>query len=120
MTSGWLFDAYPLDNKMIFWIKQEDGNVIRLEDNNWSHSIYVAADNNDYTDLLKSIQEEKLIKEHDFTLHYERINDTKKSKILKLTLLDSTKASTLARKIETLDVKCRVYNVDIPTAQSYF
>jgi hypothetical protein len=80
MTSGWLFDAYPLDNKMIFWIKQEDGNVIRLEDNNWSHSIYVAADNNDYTDLLKSIQEEKLIKEHDFTLHYERINDTKKSK----------------------------------------
>ncbi|MFL6326648.1 MAG: hypothetical protein ACJ71P_02610 [Nitrososphaeraceae archaeon] len=30
MTSGWLFDAYPLDNKMIFWIKQENGNTIRI------------------------------------------------------------------------------------------
>jgi hypothetical protein len=32
MTSGWLFDAYPLDNKMVFCIKQENGNTIRLED----------------------------------------------------------------------------------------
>ena len=93
MTSGWLFDAYPLDNKMIFWIKQEDGNIIRLEDNNWNYSVYVASDNNDYTYLLKSIQDdEKLIKEYDFALRYERINDTKQSKILKLTLLDFTRA----------------------------
>jgi len=41
MISGWLFDAYPLDNKMIFWAKQENGNTVRLEDNTWSHSIYV-------------------------------------------------------------------------------
>ena len=69
MASGWLFDAYPLDNKMIFWIKQEDGNIIRLEDNNWSYAVYVASDNNDYTYLLKSIQDdEKLIKEYDFAL----------------------------------------------------
>ena len=121
MTSGWLFDAYPLDNKMIFWIKQEDGNIIRLEDNNWNYSVYVASDNNDYAYILKSIQDdEKLIKEYDFALRYEGINDTKQSKILKLTLLDFTRASTLARKIETLDVKCRVYNVGIPPAQSYF
>jgi hypothetical protein len=54
MISGWLFDVYPLDNKMIFWIKQENGsnNIIRLQDNSWSHSIYVASDDNLY---LKSI-----------------------------------------------------------------
>jgi hypothetical protein len=52
MISGWLFDAYPLDNKMIFWIKQENGSTIRLEDNSWSQSIYVASDDNSY---LKSI-----------------------------------------------------------------
>lgn len=54
MTTGWLFDTHPLDNKMICWIKQENGNTIRLEDKRWSHSIYVASDN--YTDLLKLIQ----------------------------------------------------------------
>jgi DNA polymerase, archaea type len=52
MTSGWLFDLYPIDNKMVFWIKQENGKTIRLEDNSWSHSIYVASDCNSY---LKSI-----------------------------------------------------------------
>ena len=43
VIKGWLFDAYPLDNRMVFWIKQENGNTIRLEDNCWSHSIYVAS-----------------------------------------------------------------------------
>ena len=43
--SGWLFDAYPQGDKMVFWIKQEkDGRTVRLEDN-WSHSIYIASDN---------------------------------------------------------------------------
>ena len=49
MTSGWLFDLYPLNNKMVFWIKQEgNGKTIRLEDNSWSHSIYIASDCNSY------------------------------------------------------------------------
>jgi hypothetical protein len=40
MISGWLFDLYPLDNKIVFWIKQEEnGKIIRLEDNSWSHLI---------------------------------------------------------------------------------
>ena len=52
MISGWLFDIYPLDKKMVFWIKREDGSNIRLEDNSWSHSIYVASDYNSY---LKSV-----------------------------------------------------------------
>jgi len=33
MTDGWLFDSYPLKDKMILWIKQESANdTIRLED----------------------------------------------------------------------------------------
>ena len=40
VTFGWFFDVYLLDNKMIFWIKQENGNTVRLEDNGWGHSIY--------------------------------------------------------------------------------
>ncbi|MDQ3853215.1 MAG: hypothetical protein M3299_10320, partial [Thermoproteota archaeon] len=45
-TTGWLFDTYPQGDRMIFWIKQEkDGKIVRLEDNSWSHSIYVTSDN---------------------------------------------------------------------------
>jgi hypothetical protein len=60
-VSGWLFDIYPLEDKMIFWIKQKNGSVIRLEDN-WTHSIYVAAD--DKTDLKSILVENK---ENDIT-----------------------------------------------------
>ena len=45
-VSGWLFDAYPLNDKMVFWIKQEKESAatIRLEDDVWTHSIYAASD----------------------------------------------------------------------------
>ena len=43
MFSGWLFDAYAKNDKMVFWIRQTNGDTIRLEDD-WSHPIYVAAD----------------------------------------------------------------------------
>jgi DNA polymerase, archaea type len=127
MTSGWLFDLYPLDNKMVFWIKQENGKTIRLEDNSWSHSIYVASDCNSYLkSIIDSIERNdgndsiaSLVKDYEFVSRYEKITDETKSNILKL-----TKALTLARKIETLGSgkfgKYRLYNVDLLPAQSYF
>ena len=81
MISGWLFDAYPLDNKMIFWIKQENGNTVRLEDNIWSHSIYVVLSdhNNDKPDLPKLLKQKyiiSLLKDYEFVTRYEKITDT--------------------------------------------
>ena len=32
MVEGWLFDVYPLGDKIVFWIKQENGGKIRLEE----------------------------------------------------------------------------------------
>ena len=141
MISGWLFDVYPHDSKIVFWIKQENGNTIRLEDRSWSHSIYVASDDNLY---LKSVIDcivdgsnvEKnnitsLVKDYEFISKYEKITDVTKSKVLKLMLADSRKALTLARRIEMLGNdsdngsnskfgKYRIYNVDLLPAQSYF
>jgi len=90
MTSGWLFDAYPLEDKMVFWIKQRNGNTIRLEDSSWSHSIYIASDNK--SDLKKYISEitnadnnniSSLIKDYDFIPKYERITDNISQKFLR-------------------------------------
>src|SRR5919202_1272975 len=135
MTSGLLFDLYPIDNKMVFWIKQEEnGKTIRLEDNSWSHSIYVASDRNSYLKSIVDIMERNdgndsiasLIKDYEFVFRYEKITDGTKSNVLKLKLTDSTNALTLARKIEAMDDvnhgfgKYRLYNVDLLPAQSYF
>jgi hypothetical protein len=43
VIKGWLFNAYPLGNRMVFWMKQEREYPVRPEDNWWSHSIYVAS-----------------------------------------------------------------------------
>ena len=54
MFSGWLFDVYAKNDKMVFWIRQANGKTIRLEDE-WSHPIYVAADDKSlFDDILDS------------------------------------------------------------------
>jgi len=58
-----------------------------------------------------------LIRDFRFIYRNERIIDTKESEVLKLTLSDSTKALTLAKRIEKPGnnrlVKVRLYNVDL-------
>jgi DNA polymerase elongation subunit (family B) len=138
VAEGWLFDAYPLKDKMIIWMKlgNENNNnnaAIRLEDN-WSHSIYVASDNkSDLKSLIDKIHRDEsniasLVKDYELTSRYERITDSAITEVLKLTLSDSTKALALVRKIETLADGCnnnkfgglRFYNADLLPAQSYF
>jgi len=136
MISGWLFDAYSSEDKMVFWIKQQNGNTIRLEDNGWSHSIYVASD--DKSDLKSIVNEAQhddnddndndnvsissLVKDYEFISRYEKITDNNKTDVLKLMLYDSTKALTLAKRINDNSKfgKFRLYNVDLLPEQSYF
>jgi DNA polymerase I len=127
MISGFLFDAYPLRDKMVLWIKQ-DNKTIRICDN-WTHSIFVASDD---VLLLKSIINGEisdgnnniisLIKNSELTPRYEKITSTERSKVLRLTLTDSTKAAQLASRIERMFSfgQVRFYNVDVLPAQSYF
>jgi DNA polymerase-2 len=138
VVEGWIFDAYPLKDKMIIWMKlgnenNNDNTSVRLDDN-WSHSIYVASDNkSDLKSLMDKIKRDEsdiasLVKDYELTPRYERITDSTITEVLKLTLSDSTKALALARKIETLTDDCnnnkfgrlRFYNVDLLPAQSYF
>lgn len=121
-VSGWLFDAYPLKDRMILWIKDEDGHAVRLEDQ-WMPSIYVGSDNKaDLVQLLNNPAVQHYIKSHDFVSRYERIRDYEPSTVLQLTLADSSKLVALANTIEDIDAhdKFRLYNVDILPPQSYF
>jgi DNA polymerase, archaea type len=127
-TAGNILDLYPLNGTMIIWIKEKHNNkVIRIKDEEWNHSIYVASDNKaDLTFLLCHIYNNdktmKLVSCYEFTNKYERITDSQKSEVLRLKLSDSTKATTLARSIERFGNvfgKYRLYNVDLPPAQAY-
>ncbi|TLY05036.1 MAG: hypothetical protein E6K92_02190 [Thaumarchaeota archaeon] len=120
--SGWLFDAYPLNGKMVFWIKDEGGRSFRLEDN-WTPSIYVGSESKvDLNILATNLAVQHLIKGYDFVSRYERIGDREQTRVLELGLADSSKRLPLANTIEDIDVhdKFRLYNVDILPQQNYF
>jgi hypothetical protein len=115
LISGWLFDAYALNGNMIFWIKEDNSTMIRVEDKSWNHKIYVASDKS----LLKSVIETdeilSMVKEYHFLSKYELITDMKRSQVLELELKDSSYSLKIAEKIEKMGRfgQFRLYNVDI-------
>src|SRR5918994_361963 len=125
VAEGWIFDAYPLADKMVIWIKEKNQNkIVRLQDSNWKYSVYVAAD---CRDELISISEQPTIREgikdYEFVSKYEKITDSNKSTVLKLSLNYPAKALTLAKQIQAFGGRFdrfRIYNADLLPAQYYF
>lgn len=121
-VNGWLFDAYPLRDKMVFWIKDANDHIVRLEEY-WTPSIYVGSDNKSNLETLRNNQAVKhYIKSSNYVSRRERIRDHDESMVLEVTLADSSKVMSLANAIEDIDVhdKFRLYNVDILPPQAYF
>jgi DNA polymerase I len=126
LTKGWIFDAYPLEGKMIVWIKEQQNNrVVRFEDTNWNYSLYVAGNNKpDLLSIIKRTEVMEQVEDYEIVSRYERITDSQKSNVLRLSLKDSARALSLAKQIEALGNnrfgRFRLYNVDLLPAQSYF
>lgn len=122
MFSGWLFDAYAKNDKMVFWIRQTNGDTIRLEDD-WSHPIYVAADDELlFEEILASEDIAKHILGSEIVQKYENLTDSVESFVLQLRLKNSNSAARVASKIEKKFRfgEIRLYNVDVLPAQTYF
>ncbi|HUT05443.1 MAG TPA: DNA polymerase domain-containing protein [Nitrosopumilaceae archaeon] len=119
MICGWLFDVYPLDDKIILWIKNK--NIHRLEVK-WGPSLYVTSDAKYKLDKLQKNQQVlSLIKEYKWVNKTEKVSDLKESTVLKFTLKNSSDLLRLGKTIEDLDRfgVYRLYNVDIQPAQSF-
>jgi DNA polymerase, archaea type len=122
VTTGWLFDAYPVGPRMVFWIKARDGSAVRATDD-WAHSIYVGCDNTqELVALAKTEDVADLVSSWRLVNKRERITEFQERQVLQLTLKDSAKALTLGRMIESQSKfsQFRLYNVDVLPAQSYF
>ncbi|NIM26096.1 MAG: hypothetical protein GTN35_03730 [Nitrososphaeria archaeon] len=119
MISGWLFDVYPLNDKIILWIKNKKTHRIEKQ---WSASLYVASDSKYKLEKLqKNSKIISLIKKYTWESKFEKVFDTKKSLVLKLVLKNSSHLLQLGKTIEELDAfgAYKLYNVDIPPAQSF-
>ena len=119
MITGYLFDVYTLENKIILWIKNKKTHRIEID---WTPSLYVASQNKlKLKRLIDSPQIKILLKESSWTECFEKISDLKRSKVLKLNVKNSSDILSLARRIEYLDEygTYLLYNVDVPPEQIY-
>jgi DNA polymerase I len=122
-VSGWLFDAYHIKDRMVFWIKDENGRSINRVEDSWTPSIYVGSNSKTELEILSENRAvQHYIKSYDFVSRHERIRDHKQSIVLQLTLANASKATSLANAIEDINAhdRLRLYNVDILPAQAYF
>ena len=105
---------------MVVWLKLENGEATRLVDR-WSPSIFVGTDNKaDFAIPLHTVHQD--YEWAQTVQRRERVTDPGASEVLEIKLKDATKAQQVAGRIERLGPfgTFRLYNADIPPAQSYF
>ena len=106
---------------MAVWLKRLDGSTVCIEDD-WRHAIYVGCND---TARLREITANKdlmaIVSKHSLEKRRERITDLENSVVLRLELVQSTKALALAQAIERMGgEEFRLYNVDLLPTQAYF
>jgi len=120
MITGWLFDIYCLEDRIVLLVKTEN-KTYRIE-KFWTPSFYVSCDNEG---KLKKLEDNSKIIPHVKEIKHEqkieKVSDKKLSNVLKITVKNSKKNIQLARRIQELEEYgvYRLYNVDIPPEQSY-
>src|SRR5438874_255395 len=118
MITGWLFDVYPLHDRIVLWIKNK--KMFRIE-KEWTPSLYVSAGKLKLDNLLKNSKVLSLVKYVEWVDRTEKVSDLTATKVLKLTVKNSFDIIRLARAIEETDSFgiYRLYNVDVPPEQTY-
>jgi len=118
MITGWLFDVYPLRDRIILWIKNK--KMFRIE-KNWTPSLYVSSDKTKLERLIQNSTILSFVKYIEWVERIEKVSDLTASKVLKLTVKNSFQLLRLAKTIEETDSfgVYRLYNVDIPPEQTY-
>ena len=120
MITGWLFDIYSLDDKIILWVKN-NRKLHRIE-KQWTPSLYVVSDSKSKLDRLQTNPVIKpFVKQFRTVSRIEKVSDLKESKVLQVTVKKPSELVMLARNIERLDKfgVYRLYNVDVPSEQLY-
>lgn len=119
MITGWLFDVYPLQDKIVLWIKNR--KMFRIE-REWTPALFVSSSiENKLDDLLKNPKILSLTKYIEWVERIEKVSGLASSKVLKLTVKNSSELVRLAKAIEDSGSfgVYRLYNIDVPPEQTY-
>ena len=121
-VKGWILDVYPEKaGKMAVWIKTEKGRCLKVIDN-WSPSFYISAQSDeDLTKLTWYMPTNEVAVKYEFAEKFVGLQDSERSKVLKVTVPGSAELRFMAKAIWQLGDygKYRLWNVDTPVSQMY-
>lgn len=118
---GWILDIHPNRNGgMTLWVKQKDGGCKRFIDP-WRQTFYVGGEENALLELSRSLLTVNPDVECQLTLRYERMQDQKKSEVLKVTVPTARVFRKIVQSLPRLGnySKYRIYNADLPLSQLF-
>ncbi|MBS7650845.1 MAG: DNA polymerase domain-containing protein [Candidatus Bathyarchaeia archaeon] len=115
-VDGWIIDLYRKGNFMVVWLKEPDGNAVRIIDT-WRQHIFVAGERRD----LLNLAEELHVEDIGFDEKFVRPEDDEPSIVLKIPVENNWNAEQIARMIMAHGGYRRyeLYNVDVAPSQLY-
>ena len=119
---GWIFDVYPSNiGEMAVWIISENGQRIRLTDK-FQPKIYVSGKKEDQEKLVGKIYSNPDIANWTFVYKFAQPTDSKKSRVLEITLKDCRKVPSLTNHILKIGdyMRLEVHNCDLRGDRTYF
>ena len=115
--TGWLLDVYPLHDRMVLWVRTEEGKLLRFEDP-FRFPIYAAGKRR----ILEKLAEGAVRKGFAAGSFWDRKMEFwsgQEIEVLALELSDYGRLPALLRKLPSLEDTVSFFNCDIPLAQYY-
>ena len=95
MTQGLLFDIYPINDKIVLWIKDKKTKRIEIP---WTASLYVASTKSRLQRLETNPLLKPFVKKFTNVTKTEQVSHAIKSKVLQITTKRSSEVLKLAKK----------------------
>jgi DNA polymerase elongation subunit (family B) len=109
---------------MTFWIKQANGDTVKLKDSKWKAKIYASGSACDSPQFLFSkLKDSNLVSSINIVKKRTSVFDWRKSDVLEIELRQADKAKRVAELLESTlqnPSTFRLYNVDLSAEQQYF
>ena len=124
---GWLLDCYPSKRGMTFWIRTENGEMLKLYDSVWRNRIYAHGEAADDPGFLLSRMRgnpaSHFVSSVKFAYKKADILREGVQKVLEIELSEADKARQVAEALERIfrnPLTFKLYNVDVLPEQTYF
>jgi DNA polymerase-2 len=114
---GWLLDVYPLHDRMILWVRTDQGKLLRLEDP-FRFFIYAAGKRG----ILERLAEAAVRKGFAVGCSWDKRKEFwsgREIEVLALHISDYDRLPGLLRKLPLLEEAVSFFNCDVPLSQYY-